>query len=131
MTFDPRLWLQAICIRPTRGQLTQAGRKTEQLQQLKRKLQIGMEMNAFVTPSKPYHATVVIEGVKDHEEGLAMQSAICVLMDAPMGFDTALSHTFHLVKNNRQPLIGLLASEEPLDRCSAIAQFVARGDEGR
>lgn len=126
--FDPVKWAQATFIHPTRKQFEEPF-VTASFLQLKRKLQLRCDSAGFATVV-PYHATVLISGVNRHKEGLAMMTAIRVLSDAPIGFDTARSHTFYVEVGQGRPFIGLVACEEPLDRDEVSAHFVARGDEG-
>ena len=127
--FDPVKWAQAVCIRPTRKQFEEPF-VTASFLQLKKKLQISCDAEGFA-PVVRYHATVVIRGVLRHQEGSAMMAAVRVLCDSPIGFDDAISYTFHVQRSGGRPLIGLVASEEPLDSDSAVAHFVVRGDDGQ
>lgn len=120
---------QAVFIHPTRQQFEEPF-VTAAFLQLKRKLQLRVDSAGFHYP-QPYAATVLIQGVNRHMEGLAMMAAIRVLSDAPIGFDVAESYTFHVELGNGRPFIGLVASDAPLDKRSAAEHFVARGDEGR
>lgn len=129
MNFDPYRWAQTVWLHPTRLQLEQGYVRAKERLDLKRKLQKRVESSGFA-PKGSYYATVVILGLTRHEEYSAMMTATRVLADSPIGFDTAQSWTFH-VKYGGRPLIGLVASEEPLDRDSALAHFVTCGDEGQ
>lgn len=129
MTFDPAKWAQSVWLHPTRDQLERGYAETRPHLQNKRKLQLRMASSGF-GPTQAYHATVVIQGVNRHMVGETIMTATRVLADSPTGFDGALSYMFHVQYGGR-PLIGLIASEEPLDRDSAVAHFVARGDEGQ
>lgn len=127
--FDPARWAQHVFIRPTRDQFEEGWRKTAPFLQMKRKLQVWCEKNKF-EPIGRYHATVVLRGVRAGQQGASMMSAVRVLSDAPIGFAEAISHMFHVELGHGGPMIGMVASEEPLDSLSALAHFVTRGDEG-
>ncbi len=129
VAFDPVRWAQAVFVHPTRDQL-ERGYVGAAFFQLKKKLQLRSDSAGFA-PVLPYHATVLIRGVERHKEGLAMMTAVRLFSEAPIGFDTARSHTFHVQLGQGRPFIGLVASEEPLDSLSVLAHFLPRGDEGR
>lgn len=128
MSFDPSRWLQSVFIHPTRDQLEEGFHRHPAMMQLKRKLMLWQQTCKFF-PDRPYHATVVVRGVRQPYELAAMLTAMRVLGDSPIGFTEALSHTFHIVLGHGRPLIGLIASEEPLDRDHAVAQFPESGDQ--
>lgn len=129
MLTDPKKRGMSVFIHPTRQQFEEPF-VTAAFLQLKRKLHLRVESSGFYFP-QPYCATVLLQGVNRHMEGLAMMTAIRVLSDSPIGFDVAESYTFHVELGNGRPFIGLVAAEVPLDKLSAAAHFVARGDEGR
>ena len=128
MSFDPSRWLQSVFIHPTRDQFEGGFHRHPAMMQLKRKLQLWVVTCKF-SPDRPYHATVVIRGVRQGHELASLLTATRVLGDSPVGFIGALSQTIHIVLGHGRPLIGLLASEEPLDRDHAVAQFPESGDQ--
>lgn len=127
MTFDPARWAQTVFIHPTRLELEEGHMRAQLKINLKKKLQKWVPICQFA-PDRHYHATVVLRGVRHDKEADAVLTAMRVLLDAPLGFDHAISRTIHVVYGEGRPVIGLIASEEPLDRDSAVAHFAAGGD---
>lgn len=127
MTFDPARWAQSVFIHPTRLELEEGHMRAQLKLNLKKKLQKWVPICNFA-PDRHYHATVVIRGVRREEQAGSILTAMRVLLDAPLGFDVAISHTIHVVLGQGRPLIGLIAAEEPLDRDSAVAHFPVSGD---
>lgn len=128
MTFDPARWAQSVFIHPTREQLEKAFHRHPPMQQLKKKLQLWCVTCKF-GPDRPFHATVVVRGVRKGHELDSLLTALRVLGDSPVGFVGALSQTFHVQLGHGRPMIGLIAAEEPLDRDSAVAHFPESGDQ--
>ena len=126
--FDPERWLSSFFIHPTRLEMDEGHCRAQLKLNMKTKVRKWVEICKF-DPDRRYHATVVIRGAKAGKEGDAMLTAMRVLCDAPLNFDISLSTTFHVQLGGGRPLIGLIATEEPLDRDSAIAQFPPSGDE--
>jgi hypothetical protein len=129
VNFDPRRWLQSVWIHPSRRELEMGYSRTDAQRSLKHKLQQRVTVEQFA-PLGRYHATVVVAGVNRYAEGVSLMTATRVFSDSPVGFDDALSYTFHVQLGGSRPLIGLLASEEPLDRGSALAHFHLDGGKG-
>lgn len=114
-----------VWIHPTRDQLETGWRQKERFEIMKRKVQQRLAVEPFA-PVAAYHAVVVLGGVHRHAEDVSMRTALRLLMDCPLGFDLAMSYTFHLVGGGR-PMIGLVAADRQLDRKAALAHFADCG----
>lgn len=122
MNFDPLRWAQKTFVHPTRVQFENGYHRPDARVQLDRKLLDRLNTGEF-RPTAPYHATLVLHGVNQDHEGAAIATAFMMLARAKhLHFLSPKGVTLYVVYSGR-PLIGLIATEEPLDRDGAMAHF--------
>lgn len=114
-----------VWVHPTREQLETGFTAKSRHEILVRKLRDRVLIEKFA-PVEAYHAVVLVCGVRWAHSYASQRTALRLLSETPLGFADTLSQTWHLVGGGR-PMIGLIASDRPLDRLETFAHFTDCG----
>lgn len=125
-TFDPGKMAQKTFVHPTREQMDNGYHHPAARHQLDKKLLKRLDTGEF-RPEKPYFATLVLHGVaKDHEAQAIATAFMLAGRSKWLGFLSPKGVTLYFVYSGR-PLIGLIATDAPLDRDEALSHFPPSG----
>lgn len=125
-TFDPEAMMQKTFVHPTREQMDNGYHHPQARVQLDKKLLDRLNTGEF-KPQIPYYATLVLHGVSKDKESQAIATAFMLVGRSKwLGFLSPKGVTLYFVYSGR-PLIGLIATDAPLDRDEAMGHFPPSG----